>query len=480
MSHYHGKGLPNCQNCQHSIAETDKFCLNCGQQNTDAHVSLHDLWHELTHYFTHVDNKIFVSIRDLLIPGKLTDEFFKGHRRRYIHPINLFFVVGVIVPFILGQMFHNQAVEGHLEKGFIKEKELYRNDLLFEMDSIVKHDSSRFGGGVRPLLDSFLLENYQRSNVTWSVVDTSDKGNMIRYYRTLDKMRDARKAIRMLTDTLQIDKGFVDKPLIQKRLDEYTAYSLKLNYDSITTIAKAAAANNKTYKEIEDRWAKGAFGYNLGKNWASKGKIKPLSFDSLMRYPADYDAFQVRMDSIRRIIKRDSTNLGIFLGRDLKIAELDLSAMSPDAIVKKYNITDWKGKMAVKQAKKFGQQGLDGLMKTYSEKSLWITILSILPAAWLLLLMYKSQNRVYVEHLVFLIHYSTLSFVASALLLIQKDWIIYVSLVVSLVLLTLAIKRFYKQSWGKSILKSVISYTFNTILGTIIAFIGVVLSILFS
>ena len=109
MSHHHTEGLPYCQNCHYPIAELDKFCPNCGQQNTDGHVSLHDLWHELTHYFTHVDNKIFTSIRDLLIPGKLTDEFFKGHRKRYVHPINLFFVVGIIVPFILGRMWKDAA-----------------------------------------------------------------------------------------------------------------------------------------------------------------------------------------------------------------------------------------------------------------------------------------------------------------------------------------------------------------------------------
>lgn len=477
MSHHHKAGLPYCQNCHYPIAELDKFCPNCGQQNTGADVSLHDLWHELTHYFTHVDNKIFVTLRDLLIPGKLTDEFFKGHRKRYIHPINLFFVVGVILPFVTGKVWQNAAAESHLEKGFIKEKELYRNDLLFEMDSTVKRDSSRFGG-VRPVLDSFLLENYQRTNTRFSMVDTSDTGYMTRYYRTIDKMQDARKAIRMLTDTLYIDKNFVDKPLMQKRLPEFETYLSKLKYDSITTIAKAAQTNNKTYKEIETRWAKGALGFSLGKSWASKGKLKPLTFDSIMHYPADYDELQVRLDSIRRIIKRDSVRLGLFLGTELKIDELDLTMMSDDALIEKYQITEWKSKIAVKQAKKFGQQGMEGLMKTYSEKSIWITVFSIIPAAWFLLLLYKSRNKMYVEHLVFLLHLSTLGFVTSTLLLFKKDWMIYVILVVSFVVLTLAIKRFYKQSWGKSVLKSVIFFVLNNILGMIIAIVGMVLSIL--
>jgi Protein of unknown function (DUF3667) len=479
MSNHHGKGLPNCLNCHTSLSELDRFCPNCGQQNTDGHVSLHDLWHELTHYFTHVDNKIFVTIKDLLIPGKLTDEFFKGHRKRYIHPINLFFVVGIIMPFILGQIWHKTATENFMDKGYIKEKELYRNDLLFEMDSMMKHDSSRFAGSVRPVLDSFLLENYQRNNTKWSAVDTSEKGYMIQYYRIMDKMQDARKAVRILTDTLQIDKNFVDKPLMQKRLEETEAFLSKLKYDSIATITKSAATYNKSYKEIEEKWANGMLGYSYGKSMASKSKPKPLTIDDVMRYPVGYDVLQVRLDSIRRIIKRDSTDLGLFAGTDLKIDELDLSVMSYGALIDKYQVTGWRPKMAVKQAKKFGQQGMEGIMKSYNEKSTWLTILGIIPAAWFLLLMYRSRNRLYVEHLVFLLHFSTLSFVISALLLIQKGWMIYFSLFVTFTALTFAMKRFYKQGWGKTLLKSAIFYTLNTILGLILATFGILLNLLF-
>jgi hypothetical protein len=420
-------------------------------------------------------------MKDLLIPGKLTDEFFQGHRKRYIHPINLFFVVGIIMPFIMGQVSHNTATESHWDQGFIKEKELYRNDLLFEMDSMVKHNSSRFDGSVRPILDSFLLENYQRTNTKWSAIDTSHNGYTARYCNIMDKMQDARKAIRMLTDTLQIDKGFVAKPLLNRRLEETETYLSKLKYDSITIIAKYAAANNKPYKKVEESWLVNYAGYKFGKTLDSKTKPKPLTFDSIMRYPVDYDALKVRLDSIRRIIKRDSVKLGFFAGvDDLKIDELDLSTMPYDALIDKYKLTTWRSKMTVKQAKKFGQQGMEGMMKFYNEKSTWITILSIIPAAWFLLLMYRSRNRLYVEHLVFLLHFSTLSFIISALLLIQKDWMMYFSIFVTFVALAFAIKRFYKQGWGKTLLKSAIFYTLYTILGLVIATIGIVLSLLFA
>ncbi len=479
MGHHHKEGLPYCQNCHYPIAELDKFCPNCGQQNTDGHVSLHDLWHEVTHYFTHVDNKIFASLRDLLIPGKLTEAFFKGHRKRYIHPINLFFVVGIIMPYIMGQVWHNAAAENHLDEGFIKEKQLYRNDLLFEMDSIVKHDSSRFKSSMRPILDSFLLENYLRANVKLSKVDTSDNGYMTRYYINSDKMQSARKAIKILSDTIQIDKGFADKPLMNNRLSDYETYLSKLKYDSIQLISKFAEIKGKPYNEVVENWKMGAMGYNYGKSLAMKGsKPTPLTLDSIMRYPANYDPIQARIDSTRRIIKRDSIKLGMLTGSNLKIDELDLSSLPVDALIEQYKVTDWREKIMVKQAKKFGKSGMDGFMSLYAEKAIWITIFSMIPAAWLLLLMYKSQNRLYVEHLVFLIHFSTLGFIVSAMMLIQNDWVKYSTYVVNLLLLVFAVKRFYKQNWGKTILKSVIFYVLNFILGMVITLIGLALSIL--
>ena len=49
-----------------------------------------------------VDSKIFRSIGSLFKPGKLTIEYFKGHHKRYVPPLRLFFVMAIVHFAVLG------------------------------------------------------------------------------------------------------------------------------------------------------------------------------------------------------------------------------------------------------------------------------------------------------------------------------------------------------------------------------------------
>ena len=481
MSHKHSKGLPNCQNCSTSISEMDKFCPNCGQQNTDGHISMHDLWHELTHYFIHVDNKIFVTLRDLLIPGKLTDEFFKGHRKRYVPPITLFFVIGILSPWILGQVFKQSPNQAHMTKGFIKEKQLYRNDLLFELDSIVKNDSTRFSKDMKIVLDTFLLKNYQKYNTSMTKTDTSERGYMVQYYLTLDNLKAARKALLLLKGTLQLDNTTPDNQLMKRRLGEYENRLLRLKNDSSTILAKYAQLKKIPLTDAVSSLQMGLWGYNIGRGMYTKDKkIKEITLDSLLKYPADYDPVKARLDSLSKIIKRDSVSVGILTGQNTKIDELDIYNLSNEELFKKYKIEGFWNTLAVKQVTKFGKQGFSAAFTTYSNKSIWITIFTILPSAWFLLLLYRTQQRFYVEHLIFLIHNACAGFIFSALMLLNPIWGTYLSLVGIFIFLLFGFKRFYKQSWGKTIAKGIIYEIFNMFIGILVALVGMFFIIIFS
>jgi Protein of unknown function (DUF3667) len=479
MSHKHQGGLPYCQNCHYPLAEMDKFCPNCGQKNTDGHVSLHDLWHELSHYFTHVDNKIFVTIRDVFIPGKLTEEFFKGHRKRYIHPINFFFVMGILLPIVMGKSLKEAFKGTGGGTRLMSDRQIYRNDLLFEIDSIVKQDSVHFNGETRQKVDSLLIQTYQRSNVYFQKDKTADSSR-IQFYALLDKIKDAHTAVNLLSDTVQIDRSFADKPLIQKRLADYQNYVIKLQHDSLIVVSTYAQHEKITLVEAESKLQQGYFASNFGKNLAKKGiDIKPLSFDSVMKYPVDYDPVQTYRDSNRRHIKRDSLNVGFVVGKETKISQLDMANLSGSEIVDKYNITGFWQKIAVQQFIKLGNQGLNGITSVFANSSVWITVFTILPSAWFLLFLYRRQKRLYVEHVVFLIHYNCMVFIFSILMLLKSDWGLYGSAILGFIFLVFAFKRFYQQNWGKTILKSIIYYAASTVLSIIISLLGFVLSAVF-
>jgi ABC-type multidrug transport system permease subunit len=359
MSHHHTEGLPYCQNCHYPIAEFDKFCPNCGQKNTDGRVSLHDLWHELMHYFTHVDNQIFVTIRHVFVPGKLTDAFFRGHRKRYIHPINLFFVIGIILPFILSQAWKNNlGGEDEIDKGYIQGKSVYRNDLLFEMDSMIKQDSNHYSGNLKIEFDTFLLNHYRRSN------------------------------------------NFHPLPLIMTK-------------------------KNKNF------------------------------------------------------IQRDSLNSGVEInGQRVKMDELDINHLSETALFEKYHITRYQDKLHIKQLIQMSKYGIKPLITGFTSKFIWITIFSIIPTAAFMLLLYRQQKRLYVEHLVFLMHYSCFLFIIYTALMFNKGWLIMVSMLVAFLFLIFAVKRFYQQNWGLTLIKSVLCYLFYLTIGFFLSGIAFYLSTL--
>jgi len=86
----------NCHNCNKSIERGIKFCPNCGQKNTDRKVSI---WTYITEFFNllfNVEGKLFTTIRDLFVPGKLTVAYFKGKRISYFHPLRFFIVMAAL------------------------------------------------------------------------------------------------------------------------------------------------------------------------------------------------------------------------------------------------------------------------------------------------------------------------------------------------------------------------------------------------
>jgi hypothetical protein len=94
VSHVHVV-LEQCPNCGRAL--DGAFCSECGQKVAPINPTFHDLLHDLTHEFLHVDGKIFQSVRLLLTrPGFLSREHFEGHRARYISPIRLYLIFSLV------------------------------------------------------------------------------------------------------------------------------------------------------------------------------------------------------------------------------------------------------------------------------------------------------------------------------------------------------------------------------------------------
>jgi hypothetical protein len=89
----HQETSHNCPECAAPLV--GEYCHRCGEKLPDAHdLALKHFLHHGLHELTHLDSKIFRTLRALVFrPGLLTVEYLTGRRKRYVLPLRLFLVI---------------------------------------------------------------------------------------------------------------------------------------------------------------------------------------------------------------------------------------------------------------------------------------------------------------------------------------------------------------------------------------------------
>lgn len=89
-----------CENC--GTALQGGYCHLCGQS---VHNPIRHAGHALEEVFEsfwHLDGRVFRTLRDLLVPGRVARDYIAGHRARYIAPLRLFVILSLLT-FFVGQ-----------------------------------------------------------------------------------------------------------------------------------------------------------------------------------------------------------------------------------------------------------------------------------------------------------------------------------------------------------------------------------------
>ncbi|MDQ6470696.1 DUF3667 domain-containing protein [Flavobacterium sp. LHD-80] len=121
MSHSPIRKDKTCLNCRHVVEQ--KFCPNCGQENTDTRKTFHHLFIHFFEDLTHYENAFWKTIKNLLLkPATLTKEYLSGKRLSYLAPVRLYIFIS-FVTFLMIALFPNHVSE-NLTKG---EKEITSN-----------------------------------------------------------------------------------------------------------------------------------------------------------------------------------------------------------------------------------------------------------------------------------------------------------------------------------------------------------------
>ncbi|HEX5662836.1 MAG TPA: DUF3667 domain-containing protein [Xanthomonadaceae bacterium] len=119
-----------CENCA-TVLQGD-YCHQCGQS---AHNPLEHVGHaieEVFESFWHLDGRIFRTLRQLFVPGRVAINYLAGHRVRYIPPLRLFVILSLLT-FFIGKLVLNVG-EGVRMEGV--EAEIGRAQTIAEVEQI--------------------------------------------------------------------------------------------------------------------------------------------------------------------------------------------------------------------------------------------------------------------------------------------------------------------------------------------------------
>lgn len=152
-----------CLNCRHVVEQ--KFCPNCGQENSDTRKTFHHLFIHFFEDLTHYENAFWKTIRNLILrPGSLTREYLSGKRLSYLAPVRLYIFISFITFFLIavlpGDSDNEQKSDTNKKHHKINIRDKVKEDSDFEVnfeENTKKTDSTQQQDKKREL-DSVNLE----------------------------------------------------------------------------------------------------------------------------------------------------------------------------------------------------------------------------------------------------------------------------------------------------------------------------------
>ncbi len=401
--------ISNCSNCGKEIPQKASFCPYCGQSTKIKKIKLFHLFKDFFDNFVIFDLKSFRTLMALLIPGKITKDFFSGKHGRYTSPWRLFLISIVIM-------------------------------LIFaNIDSKIKEIS-------RGKTDD--------NNVSLEI----NKGIKIN-----------------LGNASTIEKEYIDS--LERKIRNSGS---NVNLDSIIDqIAKDSIISENKLKSLAIRWQKklykNTFNFDKVKNKIHQYDISNLqkSFQILDTAYLQGDSLVRKVtDSCRTVLKNQLTD--IYLDSitmiNTSVSKYDMNTLSLDKIKSKYNIAD-EGflKNTLRSITyKFSSKKItfDSFMDYIFKNINWFIIFLLPFSALIFKLLYIRRKRYFVEHLVFNLHaHSAIMFMYSIFIIIawirydmiQNAAAVFISFAPVLYYI-LATKKYYNQSWFKTISKSFIFF----------------------
>ncbi|WP_310555049.1 DUF3667 domain-containing protein [Flavobacterium sp.] len=143
-----------CLNCNYVVDQ--RFCPNCGQENTNTRKTFHHLFVHFFEDLTHYENAFWKTIRNLIFkPASLTKEYLSGKRLSYLAPVRLYIFISIVTFFLIAVIPTNKESDfvkidtgdkKEAKKGFYNHEEEVEKERKIDSlknDSIAKQTISK-------------------------------------------------------------------------------------------------------------------------------------------------------------------------------------------------------------------------------------------------------------------------------------------------------------------------------------------------
>lgn len=162
----------------------------------------------------------------------------------------------------------------------------------------------------------------------------------------------------------------------------------------------------------------------------------------------------------------------------------DIYNLSPDSIFTKYSIEDPRKQYLLKQGIKTMKNGGTAI-GFFISNMLWGILLVTIIMAFVLKLLYLRHKSYFVEHLMHMINYHCVFLISLSVLLLLDLFIevpgalYFLVILLSGIYLNISLKKYYRQSWIKSIIKAILIFYAYFISFTIAIFLIIGVSFAF-
>lgn len=94
-----------CANCATERVPGARFCHACGQAAHQRTPSIAQMVRDYGHQYVGLEGALWHTLQLLVLrPGRLTVEYLRGRRRRYVHPIRLYLTISILCFLVLQLM----------------------------------------------------------------------------------------------------------------------------------------------------------------------------------------------------------------------------------------------------------------------------------------------------------------------------------------------------------------------------------------